>query len=195
MSATIRHWNGEEEKRLNIVRACFFVDCGQGFDQRCVGWANADSINAKRDYIYYYGLARLVAAIGIDNEDDIWAFRTWWPDHGAAVQNLYANYRWCGGENITFAEWVRDAFLDWLEPMAEDDRAAQEEYNYNYPQGWLVMGEERAARVRLLGKVQSESGSVLDVGRIEYTGGEYPAFAALSSLDRLNQEVIKWIGR
>lgn len=195
MSAIIRHWYGEDKKRLNIVRACFFVDCGQGFDQLCVGWANAGNADARRDYTYYYGLTRLVAAIGIDNEDDIWDFVSWWAYHGAAAQNSYANYRQCGGYKFTFAEWVRDAFLDWLEPMLEDDADIGEEYNNNYPQEWLVMGEERAARVTMRWRERDEKEEDFFPMRLEYTAGDYPTFREFDNFENLNTEVIKWIGR
>lgn len=195
MTAIIRYWNGEEEKRFSIVRACFFTSDDDDYGGLCVGWADIDSQNAKHDYHYFYALARLADAIGIDDKNDLWAFRIWWNDHGAIVQQVYARHKKAIVAQMTFAEWVRDAFLDWLEPMSEDDREAQERYNDSSEQDWIVMGEERSAKV-----ISDYSERDRFMGgdgkphKLIYTPGDYPTFRMFFTKE-LNEELIKWTGR
>lgn len=161
------------------------VMCGAGV------WSNDE---AKSDYELSFRLARLIEAVGVDNAEDIDKFTDWWADHGAECQRAFAGY--CrGGENdYTFAEWVRDAFLDFIEPMSEDDIQAQEEYNDNYQQEWLVMGEERSAKVELNFAFPTMDGKDGEPHKFIYTAGDYPTFKRFCYLGWANQEVIKWTG-
>lgn len=192
MSAIIRHWNGEDEKRLDIVRACFFVDCGQEYGHLCVGWANANSINARHDYTYYHSLARLASAIGIDNTNDVRAFRTWWKENSIAVYRAYARYKGFAGVPATFAEFCSQAFLDWLEPMANDDKQAQQEYNREEVQHWLVLGLENSAVVDLDYTDLYDCSLEDEPHRITYTPGDYPTFKRFCYIAWVNKEIEKW---
>lgn len=162
------------------------VMCGAGV------WSNDE---AKSDYEFAFRLARLIEAIGIDNSADVDKFVSWWADHGAACQRAFAGY--CrGGENdYTFAEWVRDAFLDFIEPMSEADLEDQWEYNERYKQEWLVMGEERSAVVKLDFTEVHDCGLNDEPHKFIYTAGDYPTFKRFCYLGWANMEVVKWTGR
>lgn len=176
-------WSSDNSGPLGLCIAS--ISCGAAH------WHNK---NVRAEYKEKSGYARLFEKIGIDNDADANAFYAWWADHSAACQRAFAGY--CrGGENdYTFAEWVRDAFLDFIEPMSEDDIQAQEEYNDNYQQEWLVMGEERSAKVELNFSFPTMDGKDGEPHKFIYTAGDYPTFKRFCYLGWANQEVIKWTG-
>lgn len=150
---------------------------------------HARSLYAKRD-----GLMRLAAKVGIDSYVDGCAFSDWWGAHGAACQRVWATFVGWGSEPIGFADFAREAFLCWLEPIAEDDAAMAEEYNDNYPQEWMVMGEERSARVTMRWRVRDEKEENFFPMRLEYVAGDYPTYRKFDTFEELNREILQWTG-
>lgn len=162
------------------------VMCGAGV------WSNDET---KSDYEFAFRLARLIESIGVDNTEDVDKFTGWWADHGAMCQRAFVWFCRHHDAKPIFSDWVRSAFLDWLEPMSDDDRAMNEEYNDNYQQEWLVMGEERSAVVKLDFTEVHDCGLNDEPHKFIYTAGDYPTFKRFCYLGWANQEVLKWTGR
>lgn len=147
---------------------------------------------ARSYYRFYNALGRLIAGMGIDNRSDIKAFIEWYSGNWKHVSDAYARYKGSAGVPATFAEFCSQAFLDWLEPMSEDDKQAQREYNIEEVQHWLVLGLENSAMVDLDFGYYPDQNENDETHRITYTPGDYPTFKTFGYITWVNKEIEKW---